>query len=123
MTLYTNRIFETAGNFVEPHIALIIVGVVQVVFVTAAMFLVDLLGRKVLLFWGGLIMGVSLIGLGTYFYIKEKNNGDESSIAWLPIVTVCTYLAAYSAGVGTIPWVLATEIFNPDFRGKPRVLS
>lgn len=118
VTLYTIEIFQLAGDFIQPHTATIILGVEQVVFVLVSMFVVDIVGRKTLLVSCNILMGVSLVGLGVYFYLKEKGDGSERTIAWLPVVTIYAYMAAYSAGVGSVPWVLASEIYNPDYRGN-----
>ncbi|CAL8101444.1 unnamed protein product [Orchesella dallaii] len=118
VTLYTVEIFRGAGDFIQPHVATIIMAIVQVVFVILSMILVDVLGRKTLLIICNLIMGVSLFGLGFYFYMKEKGDGSEINLSWMPITTILTYIAAYSTGVGPIPWVLGSEIYNPEFRAE-----
>lgn len=117
ITMYSIKIFQQAGTFIEPHTATIILGVEQIVFVLISMFLVDVLGRKTLLVSCNLIMAISLAALGAYFHLKEKGDGDEEAIGWLPFVTIYIYMAAYSCGVGSVPWVLAAEIYNPEYRG------
>ncbi len=117
VTLYTVEIFKNAGDFIKPENATMLMGVVQVVFVLTSMFLVDVLGRKTLLVGSSLVMGICLGVLGAYFYIKERKDGKEKAIAWLPVVSIYTYMAAYGTGIGPVPWVLANELYNPDYRG------
>lgn len=123
VTFYTVEIFRNAGDFIKPEDATMLMGVVQVVFVLISMFLVDVLGRKTLLVGSSLVMGICLIALGTYFHIKERKEGKEKAIAWLPVLSIYTYMAAYGTGMGPVPWVLANEIYNPDFRGMAKLVK
>lgn len=117
MTLYTIDIFREAGG-VNPHLATMILGVVQIVFVLLSMILVDVLGRKTLLVCCNFIMGLNLMMLGGYFYLKENGNGCEKLFTLLPVLVSYGYIAAYSCGAGSVAWVLASEIYNPDYRGN-----
>ena len=63
-----------------------------------AVVLVDKLGRKILLISSSIIMCISIVGLGVYFYLDECNDPnirpdktdctDISSLGWLPLVTI-----------------------------------
>ena len=64
------QIFEAAGSTIPANDATIIVGVVQLIAVVAAMFLVDRAGRRILLLMSGALMAMSLGSLGYYFHIK-----------------------------------------------------
>ena len=45
--------------------------------------------------------------LGVYFYY------DEPELGWLALCAVIGYFAAFSLGVGPVPWILASELFPP----------
>ena len=49
--------------------------------------------------------------LGVYFYY------DEPELGWLALCAVIGYFAAFSLGVGPVPWILASELFPPP--GEP----
>ena len=63
-----------------------------------AVVLVDKLGRKILLISSSIIMCISIVGLGVYFYLDECNDpnirpdktdcADISSLGWLPLVNI-----------------------------------
>ena len=46
-----------------------------------------------------------------YFYY------DEPELGWLALCAVIGYFAAFSLGVGPVPWILASELFPPP--GEP----
>ena len=63
-----------------------------------AVVLVDKLGRKILLISSSIIMCISIVGLGVYFYLDECTDPnirpdktdctDISSLGWLPLVSI-----------------------------------
>ena len=63
-----------------------------------AVVLVDKLGRKILLISSSIIMCISIVGLGVYFYLDECKDPnirpdktdctDISNLGWLPLVTI-----------------------------------
>ena len=116
---YTVDIFKAAGPHIDPNLATIIVGIVQVFFVFISMILVDRIGRKVLLITSDIVMAVSLIVLGFYFYLKDSWNEEEIHFwAWLPLVSLISFVIAYSVGVGPLPWLLLSELIPPHVKGN-----
>ncbi|KAF2359662.1 Major facilitator sugar transporter-like [Trinorchestia longiramus] len=65
--------------------------------------------RKLLLLLSSTLMAAALLPLGTYFYLLDKD--QAAGLAWLPITSYVIYFAAYSVGLGPIPWVLMGESF------------
>lgn len=112
---YTGDIFTAAGSTMDPKIATIIVGVVQVVVTYISSTVVDRLGRKVLLLLSASVMGLCLAVLGSYFYIKE--GGDVSDLGWLPLLCVAVYIVVFSLGFGPLPWLMMGEVFAPNIKG------
>lgn len=121
---YTVQIFEAAGSTIPANDATIIVGVVQLIAVVAAMFLVDRAGRRILLLMSGALMAMSLGSLGYYFHIKV-NQGEEaaSGIGWLPLVSLMVFIVAYSLGYASVPFLIMGELFPTKYRGLLGSLS
>lgn len=112
---YATDIFKDAGSTIDPNIATIIVGVVQMLSTFAGVVLVDRLGRKMLLLLSDAIMAVCLLALGVYFYLKSVDNADD--LGWLPLVSLMLYIFAFSVGFGPIPWLMMGELFAPEVKG------
>ena len=52
-----------------------------------AIIVVDRIGRRILLILSGVIMSITIFGLGTYFYLDENQKSLEN-ISWLPLVSL-----------------------------------
>lgn len=101
---YTTEIFAAAGTGVDPEIATIIVGVMQVVATFVASLVVDRLGRRILLLISDSMMALCTLMLGIYFFMKENNADSVTSLGWLPIVSLCVFIVCFSLGFGPVPW-------------------
>lgn len=112
---YSGDIFKAAGSTLDPKVATIIVGVVQVVVTYISSAVVDRVGRKVLLLLSASIMGLCLAILGLYFCLKKGD--DVSGIGWMPLLCVTVYIVMFSLGFGPLPWLMMGEVFAPNVKG------
>jgi sugar porter (SP) family MFS transporter len=85
----------------------------QVLVTALACYLMDKAGRRVLLMTGSSVMTCACILFGIFFALQAS--GYES-INWMVFVSVYTYMAAFSIGVGAIPWLIMAEIFPNKIR-------
>lgn len=113
---YSAAIFKAAGSTLDPAIATIIIGVVQVVMTYASSLLVDRAGRRILLLISDAIMAVCLGSLGYYFYLQEGGK-DVSNIGLLPLLSLAVFIIVFSIGFGPIPWMMAGELFSAEIKG------
>lgn len=104
MIFYTNEIFGAAGGGIDPEIATIIVGVMQVVATFVASLVVDRLGRRILLLVSDAVMALCTLFLGIYFFMKQRDTESVDNLGWLPIVALCLFIVAFSIGFGPVPW-------------------
>lgn len=111
---YTGFIFDATNAGIQASVATIIVGVMQVVATFIASLTVDKLGRRALLMLSGAVMCICNIGLGIYFYLHDAKSDYITHLSWLPILSLCVYIIAFSLGLGPIPWVLVAEIFTTE---------
>ncbi|KAJ7379390.1 Solute carrier 2 (Facilitated glucose transporter) member 8 [Desmophyllum pertusum] len=88
-------IFSKAG-LSNPKLASFPVSIVQLVGTLMACFLVDRIGRRVLLWTNALGMATSLIGLGVYFEIYKTTE----AISWLSILTAVFVFFLLFPGMG-----------------------
>jgi hypothetical protein len=75
-----------------------------------ATILIDRFGRKVLLYISSVAMILSLVVLGTFFYLKDHTDTDVTPYGWLPLVSFVVYVIGFSFGFGPIPWLMMGEI-------------
>ncbi|XP_063228377.1 facilitated trehalose transporter Tret1-like isoform X2 [Bacillus rossius redtenbacheri] len=116
---YTSDIFKAAGSAMEPTVAAMIMGGIQVVATFASTQIVDRAGRRVLLLASGGVMGVCSVVLGVFFHVKDSASG----IGWLPLASVCVFIALFSVGYGPIPWLMQGELFPPEIKGPASSIS
>ncbi|CAH1106550.1 unnamed protein product [Psylliodes chrysocephalus] len=107
---YLQPILEASGNAVPSNVASLLIGIVQVISCTAATFVVDSLGRKILLHISSAGCSISLFALGSYFILNE-NNYNLESVFWLPLASLISYYIFFNFGYATIPWSLCGELF------------
>lgn len=114
---YTGNIFHSAQTGINQSVATIIVGVMQVVATLFASLTIDKLGRRILLLTSALVMCICNIGLGVYFVLQENASPYLDAVKWLPIISMCLYIIAFSLGLGPIPWVLVGELYDQEVKG------
>ncbi|KAL0851232.1 hypothetical protein ABMA28_007076 [Loxostege sticticalis] len=114
---YTVSIFKMSGSSVDGNLSTIIVGTVNFISTFIATALIDRAGRKVLLYISSVTMTITLIVLGTFFYVQSDLKLDVSSLGWLPLTCLMVYLLGFSLAFGPIPWLMMGEILPAKIRG------
>lgn len=95
-------------------------GAIKVVFTLISLSIVDRIGRRSLLLCGAGGMAFSLLALSAAF---DKSNGDQNG-ALSPtqtdaaLVSVCCAVAFYSLGFGPVTWLVVSELFPDEYRGR-----
>lgn len=79
--------------------------------------IVDKLGRKILLLYSAIIMGLSTFCIGEFFYLKYLKH-DTSYFGFVPLIAMCAFIILFSVGFGPIPWMLMGEIFPIQIKGE-----
>ncbi|ERL83292.1 hypothetical protein D910_07484 [Dendroctonus ponderosae] len=118
---YSGSIFKEAASSIKAELCVCIVGIVQVIVTIFSTWLVEALGRKLLLMLSGGIMALSTLLLGIYFLIKNKELAAKStveSLGWLPLLALVLFIIAFSIGMGPIPWLASSEIFPPAIMAR-----
>jgi facilitated trehalose transporter len=59
-------------------------------------------------------MSVTLLALGSFFHIQQKDPELAKSIGWLPITSLTIYIIAFALGFGPIPWLLVAELYSKE---------
>lgn len=96
--------------------ATVSVGVVNVLATFIAIWLIDKVGRKPLMYTGlvGMVLSLTSIGLA-YKFVGHSPN---SEIGTITVIAVWIYIACFAFSFGPIPWLMMTEIFPLQLRGR-----
>ena len=89
------------------------IGVVNVLLTMVAIWLVDRVGRRVLLLTGLAGMCISLCTLATAFLL-----GSGAILGWLTAASLAAYVGFFAIGLGPVFWLLISEIFPLAIRGR-----
>lgn len=90
----------------DPALATIAVGIVQVLASCCTPLIVDRLGRKIILLVSAGGMAISLGLLGMFFLLDHQKAEIVSSISWLPIASLVGFVIVYCVGFGPLPWAI-----------------
>lgn len=93
----------------------IIVGAVNLIFTVVAVVTVDKYGRKPLQVIGALVMAVSMIALGANFMMHGQGV--------IALLCMLAYIAGFAVSWGPVTWVLLSEIFPNQIRGKAMAVA
>nr|XP_022917209.1 facilitated trehalose transporter Tret1-like [Onthophagus taurus] len=113
---YIQPIIESSNSGIEPEIASIIIGCIQLPAVYLSGILVDKLGRKPLFITSTIGCGIALFGEGTYFLIKDYLEKSTSGIGWIPTAGLALFWISNPIGIMTLPYVLLGELFPTNIK-------
>jgi MFS transporter, SP family, xylose:H+ symportor len=108
---YTSTLYESLGADLNRQLLeTIFIGVVNVIFTLIAMTQVDKLGRRPLMLFGTLGLSVSYIIIASVLQMQL----DPIILS----VFVLIAIGIYSSTIAPVTWVLISEIFPNEIRGK-----
>ena len=108
---YAPEIFKSMGSGSDTALLqTIIVGAVNLFFTVLAIQTVDRIGRKPLMIIGALGMAISMFAIGTAFF--------TDSLGIFALFCMMVYVACFAISWGPVTWVLLSEIFPNNIRGK-----
>ncbi|KAG7967426.1 hypothetical protein I3843_08G098500 [Carya illinoinensis] len=112
---YTGEIFETAGF--SSSIGTITYACLQVVVTGLGAAFIDRAGRKPLLLVSasGLVLGCILAAIA--FYMKAHELALQA-VPILAVTGILLYIGSFSIGMGAVPWVVMSEIFPINIKGR-----
>ena len=120
---YTVPIFKDSGYADQSHWASVIIGITQVVCTLLACWLMDRAGRRKLLIFGGVVMGISTFTLGLYYAMKDYNASLVANLSGMALGSLMVFMIGFSLGWGPIPMLVMSEIFPSQARGKAGACS
>ncbi|KAL0267507.1 UNVERIFIED_CONTAM: hypothetical protein PYX00_009759 [Menopon gallinae] len=119
---YSESIFQKAGSSLSPSISTIVVGLVMFIASFPTPYLIEKLGRRMVLILSSVGMMISQGIIGSVFFFESRHY-DTSKIGWLPLLSILGYITSYSIGIGPVPWAMIGELFAPNVRSKGAAFS
>ncbi|KAL3723834.1 hypothetical protein ACJRO7_035929 [Eucalyptus globulus] len=119
VSFYSTTIFESAG-ISSSNVATVGLGAVQVFGTGVATCLPDKAGRRLLLIVSSSAMTLTLLFVAVAFYIESSASEDSqlySIMGILSVVGLVAFVFAYSLGMGSIPWLIMSEILPANIKG------
>src|SRR5690606_17664461 len=114
---YGPLILERAGfSFVDSLGGQLVFGVVLVMFTLLAMWKVDSLGRRPLLFIGNAGICITLVLIGYFF---TDTAFSETGL----LIAISCFVACFAFSMGPIPWIVMAELFPTKIRGQAMALA
>ena len=110
---YGPKIFADAG-FDNPMFSTVLVGVVNCVTTVLAVFIIDRVGRKQLIYWGVSGMIICLVAIGIYFaWGSALGLGNGFMLTFFLTYVFCTAIS-----ICAVVFVLLSEMYPNSVRGR-----
>ncbi|HSY43945.1 MAG TPA: D-xylose transporter XylE [Candidatus Acidoferrum sp.] len=109
--IFKNAGFDTNASLLQT----IILGAVNLIFTVVAIVTVDRFGRKPLQIIGALVMAVAMLALGCTFAMQAQG--------MTALLCILLYIAGFAVSWGPVVWVLLSEIFPNQIRGKAMAVA
>ena len=110
---YGPKIFSEAG-FENPMFSTVLVGVVNCVTTILAVFIIDKVGRKQLIYWGVSGMIICLAAIGIYFaWGSQLGLGNMFMLTFFLAYVFCTAIS-----ICAVVFVLLSEMYPNSVRGR-----
>lgn len=110
---YGPKIFSEAG-FDNPMFSTVLVGVVNCLTTVLAVFIIDRVGRKQLIYWGVSGMIICLLAIGVYFnWGSSLGLGNGFMLTFFLAYVFCTAIS-----ICAVVFVLLSEMYPNSVRGR-----
>ena len=113
---YVPTILEDVGGYGKSTAigVSVAVGIVNVLFTIPALLWIDRMGRRVWILGGTGVIIVALGALGAVFLFPLQNTGVFIAL----LVVLMVYESAFACSLGIAIWLVNSEIFPNNVRGK-----
>jgi len=114
---YGPGILEKAGFSLGAALGgFVSIGLVNVLFTVVAIWLMDIAGRRPLLFAGN---AGAFVALATIGFLFQRGRTDSTLLVGM----MCLFVACFAFSMGPIKWVVMSEIFPTRIRGRAMAIA
>ncbi|KAJ5770875.1 glucose transporter [Penicillium nucicola] len=108
---YGTTFFEAAGVN-NAYMVSVILALINAIFTVPSAYLVDRVGRRRCLLWGGTVMAITQIIPAVIHTVAPNSKSDHSAL----ISGAVIFIAAYAPTWGSVGWVTMTEPYSARLR-------
>ncbi|KAI4373983.1 hypothetical protein MLD38_012035 [Melastoma candidum] len=114
---YASETYASAG-LASGKTGIILIACVQVPITVLGALLMDRSGRRPLIMISSSGTSVGCFLTGSAFFLKVNAHGMFlNSVPFLAAAGILIYIAAFSIGMGAVPWLIMSEIFPINIKG------
>lgn len=121
ITDYSQMIFERINSTMDAVEASILLSGVQLISAVLGNCVVDIVGRKPLMLFSSMSMGICTSVVTIYFYM-DRNGYDVSNIGWIPITVLMVFQIGFNVGQATVAFTLMAELFPKNLKSTVNAL-
>ncbi|CAH0721258.1 unnamed protein product, partial [Brenthis ino] len=114
---YLQTILESTKTSVPSEIASVIIGVIQLLASVCATLIMRKFGRRTIMLTTLVGFFLGMMGLGTFFQISGSEGYEITGFMnYLPIVSLILIVFCFSVGIGSLMWIVISELFEGPSR-------
>jgi len=119
VTFYAVQVFQESGAEMNKYLATVILGIVRLLSTVVACISLRRCGRRPLTMISAIGCGLTMIGLGSYMYIRAGwlEEGVKPTATWIPVAFIFIFTIASTLGYLVVPWVMIGEVYPTQVRG------
>ncbi|KAJ8709789.1 hypothetical protein PYW08_009793 [Mythimna loreyi] len=113
---YMQTVMESTHTSVGEEMASVVCGCIQLLACFCTILVTDRFGRKPVLITTLFGMAVGMLGLGTFFQLKQQDVLITGFLNFLPLLSMMLVIFCFNAGMGSIFWTVVAELFDGPAR-------
>ena len=116
---YAPEIFGQIGLSATSSVMMtVVLGCIKVIFTLLSLCIVDIVGRRSLLLVGVVGMSIGYVLLSISLSATSSTSITSSSNITLALVSLTSVVAFYALGFGPVTWLIISEMFPDELRGR-----
>ncbi|KAJ8715693.1 hypothetical protein PYW07_010175 [Mythimna separata] len=113
---YMQTVMESTQTSVGEDVASVVCGCIQLLACFCTILVTDRFGRKPVLITSLFGMAVGMLGLGTFFQLKQGGVLISGFLNFLPLLSMMLVIFCFNAGMGAVFWTVVAELFDGPAR-------
>ncbi|XP_072403311.1 facilitated trehalose transporter Tret1-like [Diabrotica undecimpunctata] len=113
---FLNPILSEAVPEVNGNILSVLVVSIKFSAAFVGTYIVEQVGRRVLILMATFVCGISMFVLGFYFYFQQNSYEIPYAVKIVPVLCLICFVIVFAIGLSCIPYTLVAELLPSDIR-------
>lgn len=113
---YSQSIFDTAALAISSDVCGIIYQAIGALTLLVSGSFIDLIGRRALYISSSVIVTLSLIVLGGYYYLQFIHILEVGAYPFVPLTFMVTHISGTAFGLVPLPYIISNELMSTSVR-------